>query len=101
MLITIIPHRLGGRLAAPPAKSSAHRILIAAALAENPSDILLPIESEDILATRQCLQSLGAQFCRQQQRLQVKPITRIDTAKLHELDCGESGSTLRFMLPLA
>lgn len=101
MLITIIPHRLGGRLAAPPAKSSAHRILIAAALAENPSDILLPIESEDILATRQCLQSLGAQFCRQQDRLQVKPITRIDTAKLHELDCGESGSTLRFMLPLA
>ena len=101
MLITIIPHRLGGRLAAPPAKSSAHRILIAAALAENPSDILLPIESEDILATRQCLQSLGAQFCRQQQRLQVKPITRIDTTKLHELDCGESGSTLRFMLPLA
>ena len=101
MLLSIAPHRLSsGTVTAPPAKSTAHRILIAAALAKNPSNILLPIESEDIAATRQCLQSLGAQFNRQQERLQVKPITSIDSNKLHELNCGESGTTLRFMLPL-
>ena len=84
---------------APPSKSAAHRLLIASALAEQPTLLTLIEESEDTQATRECLQALGARCQRQGELLEITPIGGgIADA---ELDCGESGSTLRFLLPVA
>lgn len=77
-----------GTIAAPPSKSAAHRMLIAAALAGADEDaVTIPgTPSEDITATRNCLKALLAKGDN-------------DTPAL--LDCGESGSTLRFLVPVA
>jgi 3-phosphoshikimate 1-carboxyvinyltransferase len=99
MNIIIEPTKLTGEMLAPPSKSAAHRLLIAAALANQPSKITLAEESEDIQTTRQCLQALGAQCRRQGETLEILPLDGQDITA--ELDCGESGSTLRFMLPVA
>ena len=99
MNIVIDPVRLSGAMLAPPSKSAAHRLLIASALAEQPTSLTLVEESEDTQATRECLQALGAQCKRQGEILEIIPIGNgIAEAKLN---CGESGSTLRFLLPVA
>lgn len=82
----------------PPSKSMAHRYLIAAALSEGESVVCGVEYSQDILATLDCLQSLGVQISCSGDR-----VTICGTDKLKpqmELNCRESGSTLRFMLPL-
>lgn len=99
MNIRIEPANLTGSIVAPPSKSAAHRVLIAAALADQPTEIILTEESEDTQATRECLQALGAQCRRNKELLQVIPIGKGNFTE--KLDCGESGSTLRFLLPVA
>lgn len=99
MNIRIEPANLSGSTVAPPSKSAAHRVLIAAALATHPTEIILPEESEDIQATRECLQAIGAQCRRDKEILRINPISSWQPSA--ELDCGESGSTLRFLLPVA
>ena len=99
MNIRIEPAKLSGSTVAPPSKSAAHRVLIAAALATQPTEIILPKESEDTQATRECLQALGAQSRRDKEILQITPIHARQSSA--ELDCGESGSTLRFLIPVA
>lgn len=90
---------LGGTVAAIPSKSDAHRKLICAALADRPTELSLPSSSADIDVTAQCLRSLGAHIVHQGEAMTVTPVS---TAPLHPLlDCGESGSTLRFLLPVA
>lgn len=84
MNVTITPGKLTGTITPPPSKSQAHRLLIAAALAEGESVIHNLVDSRDIQATRRCMSELT---------------TKSDN--LPELDCGESGSTLRFLIPLA
>ena len=99
MRISIEPGPLQGTLTAPPSKSMAHRMLICAALAEGES-LVRPIElSEDILATADCLQALGAVIRREGDGLRVTGC-RPEKARNAVLPCRESGSTLRFMLPL-
>ena len=90
---------LRGEIAAPPSKSMAHRMLICAALAEGES-LVRPIElSEDILATMDGLRALGAGFTQEGDGLRV---TGCRPAEAPEslIPCRESGSTLRFLLPL-
>jgi len=99
MDITIIPHKLHGALCAIPSKSQAHRLLICAAFADNETVLQCPETNQDIEATVRCLQSLGAEIARTQQEYIVQPIT--DVPQKAVLRCGESGSTLRFMLPIA
>ena len=92
-------------------KSDGHRSLIAAALAEEESVLFVDGWSEDMEATARCLQSLGAEIEREPSGIYVMPIgcplpcpvDRIGQAngQLCILDCGESGSTLRFLLPIA
>ena len=92
-------------------KSDGHRSLIAAALAEEESVLFVDGWSEDMEATARCLQSLGAEIEREPSGIYVMPIgcplpcpvDRIGQAdgQLCTLDCGESGSTLRFLLPIA
>lgn len=80
-------------------KSFAHRALICAALADAPTDIVVNRLSEDINATVNCLRSMGAEISVTHEAITVIPIKRIN--KKCALDCGESGSTLRFLLPVA
>ena len=98
MNVTITPRPLLGTIAAIPSKSQAHRLLICAALAEEPTDLRCAALSRDILATADCLRALGARVDRTPEGFSVAPGPRPERA---EADCGESGSTLRFLLPVA
>jgi len=95
------PGPLGGEVRAIASKSAAHRMLICAALADAPTDITCATTSQDIEATCDCLRALGAQIAREGDVLHVSPIpARQNAGAPARLDCGESGSTLRFMLPV-
>ncbi len=100
MDVTITPSALSGDIAAIPSKSHAHRLLICAALADAPSFIALEGSSADIDATVSCLSALGALIERVSGGLSITPTSRTFRKKA-VLDCGESGSTLRFLLPVA
>lgn len=95
---TIFPHKLGGRIAAIPSKSQAHRLLICAALADEPTALTCPEGSQDIEATVRCLTAFGAAIRRTETGYAVQSAQAPERA---EADCGESGSTLRFLLPVA
>lgn len=106
MDITIAPHKLAGTVTPPPSKSQAHRALIAAALAQGESVISNVAFSQDIEATLRCLGELGADFTVDGGSVTVRgmganamsPLRRMAHPRL---DCGESGSTLRFLIPIA
>ena len=125
MNAVIHPGLLRGGVRVPPSKSVAHRVLIAAALADAPTEIEISALNEDILATIGCLRALGAKIEQTDAGLRVSPIQRTSCAEsagedeirvssdgesvsaesagedgLRVLNCGESGSTLRFMLPV-
>lgn len=106
MNVTITPARLEGTVKAPASKSEAHRLLICAALSPETCDIDCDTTSQDIDATAECLRALGAQVTRTRLGFRVVPIPRDETGRPRArrgalLDCGESGSTLRFLLPVA
>ena len=98
MDITIQPGRLQGTLTAIPSKSQAHRYLICAAFSDNETTLICPETNRDIEATAQCLGSLGANIKRTNDGYHITPIRQIPETAV--LPCGESGSTLRFMLPI-
>lgn len=102
MKVIISPSKLRGTVSAPPSKSCMHRALICAAAAESSTDIICDSFSKDTEATIRCLTALGAKFEVSGSLVKVFPINREE--KENEpcvLDCNESGSTLRFMLPFA
>ncbi len=90
----------GGTIRAIASKSQAHRLLIGAALAAGPSRILCAETSDDIDATVRCLDALGAKVKYDGGGYDILPIPRPVPGE-RVLDCGESGSTLRFLLPVA
>lgn len=100
MTVTIQPGPASGSLRAIPSKSAAHRLLICAALADGATFVGCDKESQDIAATIRCLTGLGAVITRRGEGYHVTPIDRDHIPKPCALDCGESGSTLRFMLPV-
>ena len=99
MNVKITPSATGGSIRAIASKSVAHRMLICAAFAKGETKILCQDINEDIEATARCLEAFGARVCREGQYLSVSPVKEIEKNAL--LDCGESGSTLRFILPVA
>lgn len=98
MDITIYPGKLSGAVDIIPSKSQAHRFLICAAFSDKPTKIICPATNEDIEATASCLNSLGANVTKTTYGYFVKPITELPDKAV--LDCRESGSTLRFLLPV-
>ncbi|MBO5938396.1 MAG: 3-phosphoshikimate 1-carboxyvinyltransferase [Clostridia bacterium] len=98
MKLSISPSSVGGSVCAIASKSVAHRLLICAAFADNTTLIRCDELSEDISATVRCLSSLGAKIVRDAPFYRVTPI--LELQKNAHLDCGESGSTLRFLVPL-
>ena len=99
MDIVITPGKLAGTVTAIPSKSQAHRMMICAAFADGPTVLHCPETNRDIEATAGCLHALGADIRRTDTVYTVQPIRQLpDTAVLN---CHDSGSTLRFMLPVA
>ena len=98
MDITITPRKLSGTIQAIPSKSQAHRLLICAAFADKPTELFCPETNRDIEATADCLNALGAKIRRTKDGYYVVPISNIPEKA--ELFCCESGSTLRFILPI-
>lgn len=98
MKITLHNPEPSGTIAAIPSKSHVHRLLIAAALSEKEVVIRCDRTNEDIEATVRCLNALGAHISFRHGLFSVQPIRKpVDGAVL---EVGESGSTLRFMLPV-
>ena len=98
MDITITPRPLKGDITVIPSKSQAHRLLICAAFADSPTDLICPDTNRDIEATVDCLNALGASITRTDSGYCVFPMKKSPVSAT--LNCCESGSTLRFMLPI-
>ena len=92
----------GGVVRAVSSKSEAHRLLICAAFADGGTFVSCPDRGEDVNATVRCLRAIGAGIEFDDYGYSVTPADRrlIDYNKEYALDCGESGATLRFMLPI-
>ena len=99
MDIKITPQRLCGTVSIPSSKSVTHRALICAGLAEGKSILSGISFSDDITATVSALEQLGTKFEIDGDNITVYGIT--NSPKLAEIDCFESGSTLRFLIPIA
>ncbi len=97
--IKMLPTNLRGDLNVPPSKSLSHRALICASLAEGKSVISNIIYSEDITATMKALEQLGAKFEIDKDKVTVYGVKRIKYDN-KPVDCNESGSTLRFLIPI-
>lgn len=103
MDVKITPRRLSGVVTPPPSKSLTHRWILAAALAAGTSVIRNVAFSEDVEATLRCMEVLGASWEAGEDGLRVTGIggDRRPFGDLPQFDCGESGSTLRFLIPIA
>lgn len=108
LIITPAINGLSGSIKAPPSKSVTHRAYILAALAQAQSVIKCPSRCLDAERTRDCLERLGARFIEADGDISVLPMPRTEgnvvrffgTSEPVKLNCGASGSTLRFILPL-
>ena len=100
MLATFKPCKLMGTIDAPPSKSMAHRYLIGAALSGKRCTLSGIDYSEDILASIDCLRALGADISMERDTVTIDPIAFMQVDR-PVLNCRESGSTLRFFIPLA
>ena len=99
MDICITPKKLYGNINAIPSKSQAHRMLICAAFSDQPTTLNCPETNRDIEATANCLTALGAGITWLSNGYRVKPIEEVPFRA--SLPCQDSGSTLRFLLPIA
>lgn len=98
-MLKITPNELSGEVKAIGSKSFAHRALIAAALfSSGKVEISGVTESEDVQATARCLNAIGARVTSEDGKFVVEPISVPPESVV--LDCGESGSTLRFFMPI-
>ncbi len=104
MNVTINPVKLHGIITPPPSKSQAHRLIIAAALAAGESHLSNIALSQDILATLRCMSAMGAVtnadgsvIC----GIGGNPSAAESRGEVPSFHCGESGSTLRFLIPVA
>lgn len=94
--VTVLPGRLSGRVAAVPSKSDAHRALIAAALADGGSAVAPLGESDDVRLTARALERMGLGRYENGRMIGGGAMADFPT-----VPCGQSGSTLRFLIPLA
>lgn len=100
MKVKIYPSRCSGEVVIPPSKSMAHRAIICASLANGESKIENISYSDDILATIAGMRKLGADITENENTLYIKGIKNFSQIKDSIIDCNESGSTLRFFIPI-
>jgi 3-phosphoshikimate 1-carboxyvinyltransferase len=91
---------LSGEVCAPPSKSFTQRMLIAAVLSNGTGKVSNPLLSDDTEATLRAVTALGAETSFEENCWVVKGTVPLQGAKT-PIDCGESGATLRFMIPVA
>ena len=101
MNVKIKPGRAVGIVKAPPSKSMAHRMLICAAMCEGVSRVSGISSCEDVLATIDCLSALGIKTEQSGDTVTVYGKNPREVTPIDALRCRESGSTLRFMIPIA
>ena len=99
MKAVIKPSIARGVIAAPPSKSMGHRALICAGLSGGPCRVEGILPSEDMLATLDCLSALGVEYDWQGDAVTLRG-GNVFTSPKEPVDCRESGSTLRFFVPL-
>ena len=92
--------KLSGQVCAPPSKSYTQRMVIAAALTHGASKVSNPLLSEDTQATLRAVSALGAKVATAEDCWTIEGTKALKGAK-EPIDCGESGATLRFMIPVA
>lgn len=99
----IVPGPREGTAEVPASKSAAHRLMILAALGSSETRMQIACPGADIMATAACLNALGADITAEDDLFRIRPIIREAGTEEDEclLPCGESGSTLRFLLPVA
>ena len=100
MKVNIKPSKAEGKISAPSSKSMGHRLLICAGLAEGESRIDNVLFSEDILATLDCLEAMGVKIEKGEDYVKVIGTLPKEAGEC-TYRCRESGSTLRFFIPLA
>jgi len=98
MQVKIKPINPNGEISAIASKSDAHRAIICAALSDTKTNIQISHISKDIEATLNCIKSIGADFTKKDTVYEITPIKTL--SQNPTLDCNESGSTLRFLLPV-
>ena len=102
MKVTITPTRLRGVITPPPSKSQSHRLIIAAALSDGFCRLSNVLLSEDIQATLRCMRTLDADASADGTLIRgADLVDGHDEPAPEIMDCGESGSTLRFLIPVA
>ncbi len=101
MRVVISPARGAGIINAPPSKSVAHRLLICAALSDGVSVIHGISECEDVAATLDCMAALGIKSEKRGDSVTVWGVNPREIMPVSVLPCRESGSTLRFFIPIA
>lgn len=99
MKVKILPSKTSGEVSAPPSKSFAHRYLIGSVLSRGKCVIKKIADSDDISATLSCIEQLGGSVTKDGNIVTVIPTNekQIENAVF---DCKESGSTLRFFIPV-
>lgn len=100
MIAKIEKSRLCGTVTAPTSKSMAHRMLICACLAKGKSVVKNVTFSQDILATLDCIEQMGGQYSISENDVEITGISNFKLTKTNCFNCRESGSTLRFFIPL-
>lgn len=98
--VKITPEKLKGEVKIPPSKSMAHRAVICASLSKGKSKITNIEYSDDIIATINAMRALGSEIEIFDDYLEIDG-SSVFSKNVGEIDCNESGSTLRFMVPLA
>ncbi len=101
MNVKLIPSVAKGSVTPPSSKSYAHRLLVCAALSDGESVIENIGTNDDILATAECLNNMGANVTIDGTTATVRGIKHGERADNLSLFCNESGSTLRFLIPLS
>ncbi len=98
MQVKIKPIKAAGEVFAISSKSDAHRAIICSLFTEEKTNIHISHISKDIEATLNCIKNIGGNYVHENGVYQVTPLKNINEHPV--LDCGESGSTLRFLLPV-
>ena len=99
MKVKILPSKTSGEVSAPPSKSFAHRYLIGSVLSRGKCVIKNIADSDDISATLSCIEQLGGSVTKDGNTVTVIP-TNEEQIENAVFDCKESGSTLRFFIPV-
>ena len=97
--IIVKPNSLSGKIKAIPSKTYGHRMIILSALSQKASKLIIDEYNDDLSATLNCIKELGAEYSIDGEVLTIFPIEKVNSKPF--LNAGESGSTLRFIIPVA